>query len=217
MVAYSLSDMLGMWIGACLALFVFSFLYKDNPFYKLAEHIFVGVAAGYTMCMGYWQVIQPNLIAKLQAGDWRYLIAAVLSLMLLTRLSDKYAWLSRWPLAFMVGIFAGYNIVYTMQAQVLKQLEATILPLWNCQSWQELCQNLIVVVGVLTGLMYFYFSKEHKGTLWGKAARVGIWGLMITFGAAFGYTVMARISLLIGHVMYLQDVWRATLQFFGLG
>ena len=214
MEAHSLSDMVGMWIGVCLTMFIFSFLYKDNPFYKLAEHIFVGVSAGYWMCIGYWQVIYPNLILKLQAGDWRYLIAAALSLMLLARVYPKYAWLSRWPLAFMVGIFAGYNIVYTMEAQVLRQLEATIVPLWGCDSWKTFFINLIVVTGVLSGLMYFYFSKEHKGTLWGKTAQFGIGVLMISFGAAFGYTVMARISLLICRVMYIQDVWQATVRFF---
>jgi hypothetical protein len=32
---------------------------------------------------------------------------------------------------------------------------------------------------------------------------VGIWVLMVAFGASFGYTVMARISLLIGRVEFL--------------
>ena len=51
-------------------------------------------------------------------------------------------------------------------------------------------------------VIYFYFSKEHKGTF-GKAARVGIWVLMTAFGASFGYTVMARVSLLTGRMRYL--------------
>lgn len=212
--APSLADMIGMWTGVCLSMCIFSFLYKDNPFYKLAENIFVGVSAGYWMCIGYWQVIYPDLILRLQGGDWRYLIAAALGIMLLMRIFPKCAWMERWPLAFMVGIFAGYNIVYTMQAQVLKQIETTVLPLWGCGSAKEFCINLIVIVGVLTGLMYFYFSKEHGRTLWGKSARVGVWVLMVSFGAAFGYTVMARMSLFIGRVMYFQDVWRSTVQFF---
>jgi hypothetical protein len=62
--------------------------------------------------------------------------------------------------------------------------------------------NIILVVGVLCGLVYFFFSKEHTGAF-GGAARVGIWFLMVAFGAAFGYTVMARISLLIGRFEHL--------------
>ena len=208
-------ELLGLWTGACLSLCIFSFLYRDNPFYRLAEHVFVGVSAGYWMCIGFWQVIYPNLLGKLQAGDYRYVLAAVLGLMLVARLVPKIAWVGRWPLAFMVGIFAGYNIVYTMQAQILKQLQATIVPLWGNPEWQTTIVNWILVVGVLTGLLYFYFSIEHSGPVFGTAARVGILVLMVAFGASFGYTVMARISLLIGRVMYFQDVWQKTLQWFG--
>lgn len=213
--ALPLSDMIGQWVAAFLTLCIFSFLYKDNPFYKFAEHVFVGVSAGYWMCIGFWEVIWTNLILKLQAGDIRYAMAAVLGTMLVLRLIPSIAWVGRWPMAFMVGMFAGFNIVYTMQAQVLKQVEATIVPLWVTGDLAATIINWILVFGVLTGLIYFYFSVEHKGVVWGGLSRVGIWVLMIAFGAAFGYTVMARVSLLIGRVMFFQDVWRQTLAFFG--
>ncbi len=66
--------------------------------------------------------------------------------------------------------------------------------------------NLVLIVGTLTGLVYFYFSKEHKGVL-GGAAKIGIYFLMITFGACFGYTVMSRMSLLIGRLYFLFGDW----------
>jgi hypothetical protein len=66
--------------------------------------------------------------------------------------------------------------------------------------------SLIVIVGVISTLIFFYFSKEHKGAL-GGVAKVGIWFIMVSFGAHFGYTVMARISLLIGRVQFLIDSW----------
>jgi ABC-type microcin C transport system permease subunit YejB len=66
--------------------------------------------------------------------------------------------------------------------------------------------NLIIFFGVLTTLIYFYFSKEHTGLL-GGTARVGIWFIMIAFGAHFGYTVMGRISLLIGQVQFILIDW----------
>jgi hypothetical protein len=59
-----------------------------------------------------------------------------------------------------------------------------------------------VFLGVLSVLFYFYFSIEHKGIV-GKLGTVGIWFIMISFGASFGYTVMARVSLLIGRVQFL--------------
>jgi hypothetical protein len=66
--------------------------------------------------------------------------------------------------------------------------------------------NWVIFIGVFTGLIYFFFSKEHKG-FFGAASRVGIWVLMITFGASFGYTVMGRVSLLVGRLTYLFRDW----------
>ena len=63
-----------------------------------------------------------------------------------------------------------------------------------------------MILGVITTLVYFFFSKEHKGLL-GKTASVGIWFIMIAFGASFVYTVMARISLLIGRMNFLLYDW----------
>jgi hypothetical protein len=39
------------------------------------------------------------------------------------------------------------------------------------------------------------------------ASRVGVIFLMIGFGAGYGYTVMSRVSLLIGRFLYLIEDW----------
>lgn len=209
-------QVLGTWIAAFLTLCIFSFLYKDNPFYKFAEHVFIGCSAGYWMTLGYWTMIKPNLIDRLVVGEWRYIFPAILGVMLLLRLVPQVSWISRWPICFMVGITAGFQIVYTMEAQVLDQVAATIVPLWGNATYAQTLANWILVVGVLTGLIYFYFSVEHKGPLFGWTSRIGIWVLMIAFGAAFGYTVMARVSLLIGRVLFFRDsFWPVFLETFG--
>ena len=61
-------------------------------------------------------------------------------------------------------------------------------------------------MGVVTVLVYFFFSVEHTGAI-GRASKVGIWFLMVSFGASFGYTIMARLSLLIGRVTFLTGDW----------
>ena len=55
-------------------------------------------------------------------------------------------------------------------------------------------------------LTYFFFSIEHKGVV-GRTAKVGIWVLMITFGAGFAYTVMGRITLLTQRIEFLFGDW----------
>ena len=66
--------------------------------------------------------------------------------------------------------------------------------------------GLVIVLGVFSVLVYFYFSVEHKGVI-GRISRIGIWFLMISFGASFGYTIMARISLLMGRFSFLVNTW----------
>ena len=204
-------ELFGIWTAGFFTLCVFSFLYGDNPFYKFAEHVYVGVSAAYWMVVIYWGTIDTNVVLPLLRGEWGALIPLTLGIMLLFQLSPKHAWVARWPLAFLVGVYAGLNIVLTMQAQVLEQVHNTILPLWG-DNW---LQNWIIVVGTFTGLIYFYFSVEHEGWFFGGASRVGIYVLMIALGASFGYTVMSRVSLLIGRVVFFKDeFFPATWTFF---
>ena len=59
------SEIFGAWVAVFLTLGIFSYLYKDNPFYKISEHVFVGVSAGYWMAMAFWTQVQPNLFGRL--------------------------------------------------------------------------------------------------------------------------------------------------------
>ena len=61
----STTIILGAWIAVFLTLGIFSYLYKDNPFYKTAEHLFVGISAGYWTSLFFWTQIQPNLFGRL--------------------------------------------------------------------------------------------------------------------------------------------------------
>jgi len=185
-----MSETIGIWIAAGLTLLVFSFLYKDNPFYRFAEHLYVGVSVGYTIAQVWYEtVVKLVWYPMKQEGDFTVLIPTAIGLLMFSRFIPKYRWLIRWPLAFMIGVSAGASIPRSIQSLIFKQMEATIQPLTSI--------NLIIIVlGLLFTLIYFYFSVEHKGAV-GVASKIGIFFLMVSFGAAFGYTVMARISLLI--------------------
>jgi len=230
--------LVGTWIAALLTLFIFSFLYKDNPLYKFAEYLFVGISAGYWVAYEFHNVIIPNLIqplfgsptaegalVKLFTGggwDWRALtiFAGLLGLTMLFRFFPRVAWVSRYGIAFSVGLGAGLSFIVALQANCLAQIRGTIIPPVVFENgvfnFGSSLTNILIIVGTVTGLIYFYFSKEHRGVL-GGAARLGIWFLMVSFGASFGFTVMARISLLIGRMSFLIDDWvKGTLTFLGL-
>jgi hypothetical protein len=227
--AYRLSVQrtVGLWLAAFFTLAVFSFLLADNPFYKVAESVLVGVSAAYWMVVGFWDVLVPNLFGRLWPAAvqaWAmpglagpeaernllYAVPLILGIMLLWRLAPRGAWIARWPLAFIVGTFAGLQLIAFLHGDFLAQIRNTILPLAvfdaGAFNFWDSFRNLLIVVGVLCAVTYFFFSFEHKGVV-GGAARVGIWFLMITFGAAFGYTVMGRIALLAIRIEFLLDDW----------
>jgi hypothetical protein len=223
----STAEIVVAWVAGLMTLMIFSFLYKDNPFYKFAEHLFVGVSAAYWMVYGYWATLVPNLFAKIfpqwtaetfapmgmtfdanAAAEPSYWIAAVLGLFMLARLIPPLSWLSRWALAFIVGWSAGTNLTRFVQSDFIAQIENTIgLVQTTPFDLVPILTAVVVVLGVVAGLVYFFFSTPHAGVV-GGVSRVGIWVLMITFGASFGYTVMARISLLTGRLDSLQTLIR---------
>ncbi len=206
------ATVLGAWVATGLTLFIFSFLYKDNPLFKLAEHLYVGVSVGYTIVKAYDTVI-VHLIVKpiVENGEWALLIPVAIGLLMLTRYVPKVAWMSRYAFAFIVGIGSGLAIPRTISSFILKQIEDTVRPLLSLAGGEGVTftmnllnpmsnlNAIIILIGVSSVLFYFFFSIEHSGP--GKVvARTGVIFLMIAFGAAFGYTVMARMSLLIGRL-----------------
>lgn len=200
---------IGIWIGVFLTFAIFSFLYKDNPFYKIAEQIFIGISAGYWFIYTIYNILIPNLFVPVTtdlAHNFLLLIPAFLGILMLCRLIPSIDWVSRYALAVVVGTTAGLFFKSYLQSDVLNQLTATIINPFASGNAAQIIGELILIIGTLTGIIYFFFSKKHEGAF-GTTARVGIYFLMISFGAAFGYTVMARISLLIGRLNFLLGDW----------
>lgn len=226
-VSFSWSRTLGLWVAAFCTLAIFSFLYGDNPLYKFTEAVFVGVSAAYAMVVAFWTEIATNLYAKLLPGlarsslfpdmesstepNWLYLIPLVLSVLLLWRLAPKGNWIARWPLAFFIGATAGIRLISYLETDFVGQLQNTIMPFIVFSAdgsfdWIQSLRNTIVITGVTSCMVYFFFSIEHEG-IFKYISRLGIWFLMITFGASFAYTVMGRIALLSGRLDFLFHDW----------
>ena len=213
----NLSPEISTWIAALLTLGIFSFLYRDNPVYKFCEHLFVGVSAGYYVVLTMTSSVYPNMVHPLFTdfgSDRHYLllIPLVLGVMLFSRFFPRGDWLSRWPIAFILGVYPALRITGFGQGDLVEQVHGSILPLWIPGDPSGSIGNILLVVGLLCTLIFFFFSKEHTGAM-GGAARIGIYFLMVSFGASYGYTVMARVSLLIGRVMFLLDDWLGLLRF----
>lgn len=206
---------------------VFSFLYRDSPIYRFAEHAFVGVAAGYAIVVQFHTVFMPNLVRPLRdeglaglahgrvhSAALLLIVPAILGFMIFFKFWDNYAWVARWPMAVVIGYYSGAAIIGSAQGDLIPQVQANLIPIVKAGSWGrfladpglftvlDVLYNPILVIGTICCLVYFFFSKEHKGVT-GGVATVGIWFLMVSFGASYGSTVMTRVSLFLERAYFL--------------
>ncbi|MBM4035168.1 MAG: hypothetical protein FJ291_25785 [Planctomycetes bacterium] len=220
---------LGVVVAAGLTLIMYSFLYRDNPLFKIGENLFVGVALGYGVILTWRQSLRPEIIDPLFVDPphihafWMELARRsapiVLGILLLTRLSRRASWLSRYSYTIMVGWGAGLGIPVTIHTYVLQQLKPSLgliskalgdtpagqqADLWSAAL--PILGDVIILAGIVSVLFYFFFSVEHKGA-GSFVSQLGIWFLMVAFGASFGNTVMGRVSLLIGRMRFLLHDW----------
>ncbi len=202
-------DGFGIIIAVGITLSLYSFLYKDNPLFKFAENLYVGVAAAYTLDQVWYTAVLADVLNPIfglndTPVDLVRMLPAILGLCMLTQLaSPTISWLSRISFAFVVGLGSGLAIPRTIAANLLAQIEPSMQSL---SASAEGFNLFVILVGVVTVLVYFFYSVEHTGAV-GISSKIGIWFLMISFGASFGYTIMARLSLLIGRVGFLLQDW----------
>ena len=214
-------EVFGIWIAAFLTLCIYSFLYRDNPFYRFAEHLFVGMTVGYGIARSIHQGLIPlawtplwgAITGESLAGYFK-LIPICIGLLFFARLSSRRSWLVSYPIAILIGFGSGAMIPNAFQAYIFEQTRGTIEPFGAIHAgtlpgW-EIFEAVLMVVGVVCTLTYFFFSAEHRGPVkW--ISKVGIAFLMIGFGSAFGNTVMGRIALLIQRVDFLINDWFGTI------
>jgi hypothetical protein len=193
---------IGTIVAGILTLCILSFLYRDNPIYKMAETLLIGVSIGYTLVIVWSTTLVDILFEPLfSESKLALIIPFVLGLLMFSRFHHRTASLSKIPIAVLIGSGAGVAIPVMLEARTLKQMSATVMPLISGSGWPDI-SALVVMVGVVCTLTYFYFSREHKGVL-GKSARLGTYFLMIFFGTTFGFTVMSRMSTFIGRMEFL--------------
>lgn len=193
---------LGIWLAALGTLACYSFLYKENFAFRIAEHLFVGLGAGYAITMGWNSIKNNSLTPLIEKGDFIQIIPLALGALLFTRfLPGSNKWLARIPMGFLVGMGVGLSARGAIMAELVNQIRATIIPLNSVN-------NIIVVVGTIGVLSYFFFASTFTKIPGLKySAAIGRFVMMIAFGAAFGNGVMGRTSLLISRLQFVFGQW----------
>lgn len=202
-----LMDTFGIRIAAIGTLAIYSVLYKENPAYRLAEHIFIGAASGYGIFITWTEVLKPLWWDRITHGQWFWIFALVAGAMFYFIYSEKYVWISRIVFSTLLGLIAGAAFKGFAGINI-DRIHAAFKPLaGKGVTLSQSLNNAVFIVVLLAVMAYFFFSFEHKNRVTSAPAKLGRWFLMFAFGAVFGSTVMARMSLLIGRVYFLLGDW----------
>lgn len=199
---------LGTIAAGIVTLAIFSFLYRDNPLYRAAEHLLIGLSVGFTIVLLWNSVLKPKMLTPLfMNGDFAAVIPLALSILILLRIRSTWSYLSKPIIAFVVGAGAGVSIPAMFDARILKQVSATIEPFamiarTNDPGVMLILEAVVGLVACVSVMFYFFYTRPDTKSVRGVAT-VGTYFLMIFFGATFGYTVTSRLTLLIGRLEFL--------------
>lgn len=194
-----------IWAGALCTFAIYTVLYKENKFYRLFEHIFIGLYGGYGVYITWSEILYPKWWKPMtEQGQWWWAFAAVVGSMFYFMYSRKHGWVSRVIFGLFMGFAAG-GIFREFYEGYFPQIGSSMKPFTGTPA--NIFSVLVFYVILLTAMSYFFFSFEHKHPLVKGSAQAGRWFLMIGFGAMFGATVMGRMTLFIGRLNFIINKW----------
>jgi len=191
-------DTLSLWIGAMFTLFIYTFAIKDNNLYKFTSYLMIGSAAGFATVSAI-NNIQRMALAPLMKGQILWIFPIIFGLSLYFRFSKEYFWVNRYGLSVIVAIGTALTMTTVINSQILAQIKSTFINPFEIN-------NIIVIVIVLTSVLFFVFSggtNVHKSKTFKYIRQVGLYAMMIAFGATFGNTMMSRIAEMSARMFYV--------------
>lgn len=197
-------DVIGLWTGWVLMLMIYSYpLYKENPVYRFAEHLFIAVFLAINVVTNFSNVMQICVTPLLQ-GEILMIVPLIVGIAIYTMLIPEYRWVSRYPVGLLVGAGFGLGIRGTIGPNIQDAIVSTITAPseGGAMAWINF---LYIAVGLICSLMYFLLTYEHTGVLQAPT-RIGRLFIMIGLGAYFGNTVLFRFTMLTGRAQFFLQV-----------
>jgi len=219
-----MNEPLTIWVGAIVTLAVFSYLAKENAFYRFIQHAALGVTVGMGIVMTIQQVLWPNWAQPItmavksvirgsgSAKGLLWVLALVPGSLWYFQMSKKHFWVSTLVSGLFIGVAAGLAFK-TWMLLIMPQIGASLKPLnpfeggFTLDRFLEVGSNFIFMASLLTALLYFFFSFSTESKLMGKPMRFGRLMIMVCLGGMFGSTVMTRLSYLLERMRFLYQDW----------
>ena len=202
-------------------LLIFSYLIGDNPLFRTAVYIFVGVSSGYIAAVAWWQVIYPRLVYPLVFGSMLekgfMLVPLIGAVLIFMKISPRLAGMARIAMAFMVGVGAAVTIAGALAGTLIPQVTGTINAFdltaadsRNINFFEALFNGAVILAGTIFTLTYFHFGARpkadgsmHRLGLIEMSAWVGRIFIGITLGAVFAGVFAAALTALIERIVSL--------------
>ncbi len=200
-----MSELAGLVIGLILTLLIYSYIWGDNPLYRLAVHILVGVSAAYAAVIIVQQIFLPiyrELLTPGSSDSFIWLIPIVLGLLLLLKRLPRLSWMGRGTMALMIGVGAAVSL--------LGALTGTLWPQMTAVHSGSPILNLIIAFLTIATLITFQFTGRTSGEgewirpWWQQMGLVHIGQavIIITFGALFAAVLNTSLILLIERISF---------------
>jgi hypothetical protein len=197
-------DVIGLWTGWVLMLMIYSYpLYKENPVYRFAEYLYIAVYLAVSLTVNFSNVMRM-CINPLMQGDITMIVPLVMGLMIYAMLIPEYRWVSRYPIALLVGAGFGLGIRGSIGPNIQDAIVSTITRPTDggAMAWINF---LYIAVGLVCSVMYFLLTYEHSGAMQ-VPTRIGRLFIMVALGAYFGNTVLFRFTMLTGRAQFFLQV-----------
>ena len=214
------ADFIGTLIGLVLTLLVFSYLVGDNQLFRITLHLFIGVSAGFAATVVIYNIIFPRMFVPLIAGQGSEqilaLIPIILAGLLITKISPRFAFLGKLPMAYIVGVSAAAAIGGAILGTLIPQTLASMNLLgvqanqaFDADMGLRLINGVIILIGTVATLAYFQFSnlsklseKTQLQTWIEGLGQIGQIFVAITFGFLFAGVFSAALTALIGRLLF---------------
>jgi len=203
-------EMIAAWTAVFFTLGIYSLLYRENPWYRIAESVYLGVAVGYGVS------VDLLYIRNQWTGQWNdsagmmllFAIVLFIGILWYGRFNKSTFFLYRWPLAIVVGTGIGLALRTVIDAQFLQQIASQVrTPFYVAGNMGATINNILVQIMVPSVLLYFWFTGTARESAPMKVVeKIARYTMMAGFGSAYGYTVLTRYSLFIGRSQFLLGI-----------
>ena len=207
--------------GAFGTMAILSLVFKENRFYRVFEHIFLGLALGYDLEIAWTTVLKPDFWDPMvHDGQWAWVMTVPVGLMFYGIYTQRFAWMSRLVFGIFFGLAAG-TVFQDFSNRFIPQVTQSFAPkkslfrpppvpgdhYASIHAMSFVLNNALFLAIVVSVLVYFLFAFDQRNRAVLNTAKFGRWVLMFSFGAIFGSTIMTRMALLIDRMYFLFHDW----------